>query len=165
MKGRLGKHSITTVTCIVTVSHKCRVTICCFAHTCRFTYSHWGLLSHPWGFWIKLKVHRLIQWYHYSLSPTLGKGKDSYTSVLMINWGPDGHPQPGLPRGPGADLKGGAQTPPGQLREGVSMVILPKGTWAHMVPAAAAEKGGHGGGAMHKGGGGVLHPAPSQVPN
>lgn len=63
----------------------------------------------------------------------------------MTNWGPDGHPPPGLPRGPGADLKGGAQTPPGKLERGVSMVISPKGTLAHMVPAAAAEKGGHGG--------------------
>lgn len=118
MKGRLGKHSITTVTCIVTVSHKCRVTICCFAHTCRFTYSHWGLLSHPWGFWIKLKVHRLIQWYHYSLSPTLGKGKDSYTSVLMINWGARWAPSAWPPQGSWSRFEGWSPNTPRPTQRG-----------------------------------------------
>lgn len=78
---------------------------------------------------------------------TPGRGRDSGTSVPMANWGPDGHPpQPSLPQGSGADLWGGAQTPTGKPREGVSMVIpcnphgLP-GTWASRVPAAAAERG------------------------
>lgn len=67
----------------------------------------------------------------------------------MPNWGPDGHPpQPTLPQDSEADLWGGAQTPPGKPGEGVSMVISPppsQGTWARRVPAAAAERGGHGG--------------------
>lgn len=40
--------------------------------------------------------------------------------------------------------------PPANPERGVSMTTPPQGTWACRVPAAAAEKGGPGGGAFTK---------------